>query len=283
MVMTQMTTYRCPTTLTNMAKEKMRELGFDERSFFLLEKRFRVYIEKYPQLAERSVSVALFFDNVSNETLGNTLDGLVLVLHCKVKQDRLMVTNVTTRTSHFPLQSNWRFPINITFDLPNVRTREFVPPELLNLIHNMPVAQDSSMYVKKRIASWEGYLKIQERFADIPDITTRYSRLIYNDNFSRVNIKGCQLNEKEWASLKDQSVRLKGMEQDIGKVLKANPSAATVEVELHGYMEEQARGQRFDRLPKEVVFSNFATLSQVKRLRHGFKQLEKGLAANSEL
>lgn len=276
------TTYGCPITLTKTAKEKMRELGLDERSFFLLEKSFHVYIEKYPQAADCTVSVALFFDNEANVRLAETCKGLVVVLHCIVKQDRFLATNVTTRAAHIPLQSNWRLPVDLTFDL-NVQRNQQVSIELLNLIHNMPVAQESSMYVKKRIASWEGYLKIQERSADIPDMTSRYSRLIYNDDFSRVTIMGCQLNEKEWKSLKDLSVKLKGMDQDIGKVLKANRSASTVEVELHSYMEEHARVQRLDIHPKEVVFSNFATLSQVKRLRQGFKQLEKGLAANPEL
>ncbi|WP_066255874.1 DEAD/DEAH box helicase [Neobacillus drentensis] len=276
------TTYGCPITLTKTAKEKMRELGLDERSFFLLENSFHVYIEKYPQAADRTVSVALFFDNQASIRLADTCKGFVVVLHCVVKQDRFLATNVTSRAAHIPLQSNWRRPVDLTFDL-NVQRNQQVSTDLLNLIHNMPVAQESSMYVKKRIASWEGYLKIQERSADIPDMTSRYSRLIYNDDFSRVTIMGCQLNEKEWKSLKDLSVKLKGMDQDIGKVLKANRSASTVEVELHGYMEEQARRQRLDNQPKEVTFSNFATLSQVKRLRQGFKQLEKGLAANPEL
>lgn len=280
--MKQSTTYRCPITLTNTAKEKIRELGLDERSFFLLEKSFHVYIEKYPQSADRLVTAALFFDNVKNVRLANACKGLVVVLHCIIKQDRFIATNVTTREARIRLQSNWRFSVDMTFDL-NVQPSEQVPLELLNLIHNMPVAKDSSMYVKKRIKSWEGYLKIEEQSADIPDMTSRYLKLIYNEDFSRVTITGCQLNEKEWKSLKDLSVKLKGFDKDIGKVLKANRSASTVEVELHSYLEEQARGQKLDVQPKEVIFSNFAALSQVKRLRQGFKQLENGLAANPEL
>jgi hypothetical protein len=282
MMKKQNTTYRCPITLTNTAKEKMRELGLNEQSFFLLEKSFHLYIEKYPQSADRIVTVALFLDNKVNENLEEKCKGLVVVLHCLVKQDRLVTTNVTTRPAHIPLQSNWREEVDITFDSGLARN-EHVPHELLNLIHNMPVMQESSQYVKKRIASWEGYLKIQERTADIPDMTSRYSRLIYNDDFSRVTIMGIQLNDKEWKSLKDLSVKLKGIDQDIGKVLKANRSASSVEVELHGYMEEKARGQRLELQAKEVIFSNFAALSQVKRLRQGFKQLENGLAANPEL
>ncbi|OMP65936.1 DEAD/DEAH box helicase [Domibacillus epiphyticus] len=282
MIKKHMTTYRCPVTLTNKAKDKMRELGLDEHSFFSLEKSYRVYIEKYPQAADRLLSAALFFDNEANARMAEKFSGLVAVLHCVVEKDRFIATNVTTRAAQTTVQTNWRRPVDVTFDL-NVRRESPVPLDLLNLIHEMPVAKESSAYVKKRIASWEGYLKIQERYADIPDMTTRYSGLTFNGDFSRVTITGCQLGEKEWKSLKDLSVKLKGIDQDIGKVVKSNRTARTVEVELHGYMEERARQQRLDVNPKEAVFSNFATLSQVKRLRQGFKHLENGLAANPEL
>ncbi|MFZ3588874.1 DEAD/DEAH box helicase [Bacillus sp. DJP31] len=276
------TTYRCPVTLTNKAKDKMRELGLDERSLFSLDKSFHVYIEKYPQDVDRLVSTALFFDNKENVRLSDKYKGQMVVLHCVVEKDRFIATNVTTRSAYTPVQTNWRLPVDITFDL-KIQRSGTVPIELLNLIHNMPVAQESSLYVKKRIASWEGYLKIQERSADIPDMTSRYSGLTFNGDFSRVTITGCKLDEKEWKSLKDLSVKLKGIDQDIGKVLKANSSARTVEVELHRYMEERARQHRLDMNQKEVIFSNFATLSQVKRLRQGFRHLENGFAANPEL
>nr|WP_257391641.1 AAA domain-containing protein [Halalkalibacter krulwichiae] len=276
------TPYRFPVTLTNKAKDKMRELSLNERSFFSLEKSFHIYIEKYPQEAGRPLSVALFFDHETNANLAAKYKECIFVLHCVVEQDRFIATNVSTRSRQTPVSSNWRRAVMLEFDL-NVHNRERVSFDLLRILDEMPVAQESSMYVKKRIASWEGYLKIQERSADIPDMTSRYSGLIFNGDFSRVTIKGIELGEKEWKSLKDLSVKLKGIDQDIGKVLKANCSARTVEVELHGYIEGRARKGRLDVHPKEVVFSNFATLSQVKRLRQGFKHLENGLAVNSDL
>jgi hypothetical protein len=275
-------TYRCPVTLTNKAKDKMRELGLDERSFFSLEKRFHVYIEKYPKTADQLLSAALFFDNEANLLKERKYKGHMVVLHCVVEKDRFIATNMTTRPAHLSAQTNWRRPVVLTFDL-NVQRGVSIPLDLLNLIHEMPIAQESSMYVKKRMASWEGYLKIQERYADIPDMVSRYTGLTFNGDFSRMTIMGCKLNEKEWKSLRDLSVKLKGFDQDVGKVLKANRSTATVEVELHSYMEEPARQQRLTMHQKEVVFSNFATLSQVKRLRQGFKHLENGQAANPQL
>ncbi len=276
------TPFRFPVTLTNKAKDKMRELRLDERSLFSLQKSFYIYIEKYPQEAERLPSIALYLDREKNKKFAEVYKDIVVVLHCLVEKDKFLVVNVTTRSAQTPVATNWRRAANLTFQLHD-NSGERLSYDLLDLIHTMPVAQESSMYVKKRITSWEGYLRIQERSADIPDMTTRYSKLVFNGNFSRVTITGIEIGTKEWKSLKDLSVKLKGIDQDIGKVIKANRSEKTVEVELHGYMEERARKQQLHVHPKEVVFSNFATLSQVKRLRQGFKHLESGRAVNPNL
>jgi len=268
-------------TLTNKAKDKMRVLGI-ERSFFSLEKSFRVYIEKYAKTADRPLSVALFFDNVENKRVADTYDQLVVILHCVVEKDTLIVTNVTTKSPRSPVRTNWRQSVDLTFDLSDQRGTS-VPLDLLSLFHDMQVAEESSTYVRKRMTSWEGYLKIQERSADIPDMVTRFTGLRFNGDFSRGTITGCELADKEWKLLRNLSVKLKGLDQDIGKVLKANRSARTVEVELNKHMEKRAREQQLDLPQKEVIFSNFAALSQVKRLRQGFKQLESGLAVNPEL
>ncbi|WP_034743784.1 DEAD/DEAH box helicase [Halalkalibacter wakoensis] len=282
MIRTQVKTYRCPVALTNKAKDKMRSLGIDERSFFLLEKSFRISIEKYPQTKDRPLSVALFLDNEWNLQMAAKYEGIVVILHCVVERDRFIVTNVTTKTARTSIDTNWRRATDIIFDF-DVQPGKMVPFDLLGMIHDMPVAQESSEYVKKRISSWEGYLKIQERSADIPDMTARYSGLSFNQNFTRMTLVGCQLGDKEWKVLNNLSVKLKGLDQDVGKVLKANRSSLKVEVELNKYMENRARQGQLDLNQKEVVFSNFATLSQVKRLRQGFKYLENGLAANPEL
>ena len=46
-----------------------------------------------------------------------------------------------------------------------------MPIELYTGLRELPIAEERSEYVKKRIASWEGYLRIQERNADVEDVT----------------------------------------------------------------------------------------------------------------
>ena len=50
-----------------------------------------------------------------------------------------------------------------------------MPIELYTSLRELPIAEERSEYVKKRIASWEGYLRIQERNADVADVTSAFS------------------------------------------------------------------------------------------------------------
>src|SRR5690606_28565742 len=173
--------------------------------------------------------------------------------------------------------TNWQREESIRFD----NSRDPAPVALLNLINRMTPAKEKSDYVKKRISSWEGYLKIQERGMDIPDIKTVHWKLAFRQEFSRITLTGCQMKDTEWKGLKNLSVRLAGIDGDVGTVLKA--SNRIVEIELQNYVVKQLRDKEHSLAKKEVTFSNFAALSQIRRLRQGFTNLEKGHAVNPNL
>lgn len=277
MAMAKTDIYRTSLRMTNTASEKMRGFGISERSFFNAAEPFRVFIERYPASADGSLSVALIFGSAEAERLAaKQLDGSV-VLHCVFQNHRLLVTNVTLRKSYGALGTNWQREERIIFK----DSREPAPVEFVNLINRMTPAKEKSDYVKKRISSWEGYLKIQERGMDIPDIKTGYSKLAFSHDFSRITLTGCQIKDTEWKSLRNLSVRLTGIDGDVGTVLKA--ANRTVEIELQSYAVKQLREKGHALPKKEAVFSNFAALSQIRRLRQGFTNLEKGLAVNPKL
>ncbi|MGI2329088.1 DEAD/DEAH box helicase [Planococcus sp. YIM B11945] len=263
--------------MTKTASEKMRGFGIGERSFFVVGKPFKVFIERYPSTADGALSVALIFDKAENSRLSNAaLDGSV-VLHCIFANHQLLVTNLTLRKSYQALGTNWQREEQFVFD----QSRDPAPVALINLINRMTPAKESSDYVKKRIGSWEGYLKIQERGMDIPDIKTSYSKMAFSHDFSRITLSGCQMKDNEWKALKNLSVRLAGIDGDIGTVIKA--ANRNVEIELQPYAVKQVREKGMALTKKEAVFSNFAALSQIRRLRQGFTNLEKGLAVNPNL
>ncbi len=277
MATTQTTTYKTSLRLTKTASEKMRGFGISERSFFMADKPFRVFIERYPQTADGSLSVALFLSVEESGRLMGTETGQLIVLHCVFANHQLLATNVTLRKAYQALGTTWQREESIVFN----NSRDPVPVAFINLINRMTPAKERSDYVKKRISSWEGYLKIQEQGMDIPDIKTGYASLAFSHDFSRITLSGCRMNETEWKNLRNLSVRLTGIEGDVGTVTKAKNR--TVEVELNSYIIKQLREKGHALPKKEAVFSNFAALSQIRRLRQGFTNLEKGLAVNPQL
>jgi len=276
MVQAQTNTYKTSIRITKTASEKMRGFGISERSFFIADQPFQVFMERYPSGPDGSLSVALFFGGEETLRLAADVKGLI-VLHCVFRNHQLLVTNVTLRKAYQALGTNWQREESVVF----TDSRDPVPVAFINLINRMTPAKERSDYVKKRISSWEGYLKIQEQGMDIPDIKTAYSNLAFSHDFSRITLTGCRMNDKEWKSLRNLSVRLTGIDGDVGSVLKASNKA--VEVELNPYIIKALREKGHGLTHREVVFSNFAALSQIRRLRQGFTNLEKGLAVNPQL
>lgn len=275
-------TMRCNLIITNNARKGIQEWSTDEHAFFNMQRSFEVHIEKRPVNAHGNTSLSLYFDNSSNEVLAEKVEGRVVVMECVLQNDGLLATGFHVRGAKVPVKTNRRFSVDLNF----VTARNNgagMPIQLHTKIRELPVAEERSEYVKKRISSWEGYLKIQERNADIADITAAYSKFIFNEDFSRMTLVGSNVNGNEWNKIKGLSVSLKGFQNDIGEVLKVDRSKKTVEIEMKPRFREMARRNQWHPKAKEAVFSNFATLSQIRRLRKGFEDLQNGLAANANL
>ncbi|MDI2586795.1 AAA domain-containing protein [Psychrobacillus sp. NEAU-3TGS] len=275
-------TMRCNLMMTNKARGAIHEWAVDEHAFFRMQESFEVHIEKRPVNSHGNTPVALYFDNVSNESLAGKLEGRIGVMECILQTDGLLATNFYIRGTRVPVKTNRRLSVDLNF----VTARNNgagMPIQLHTSIRELPVAEERSEYVKKRISSWEGYLKIQERNADIADITAAFSKFIFNEDFNRLTLIGSNVKENEWNKLKGLSVSIKGFQNDIGEVLKVDRAKKTIEIELKPRFQEMARRNQWHPKWKEAVFSNFSTLSQIRRLRKGFEDLQNGLAANANL
>ena len=275
-------TMRCNLMITNNARKGIQEWSTDEHDFFNIQREFRVYIEKRPVNNQGNISIALYFDNIENVALTEKLGGKVAVMDCVLQNNGFLATGFHLRGARVPIQTNRRLPVSLTF-VTEKNNGAGLPIQLHTRIRELPVAEERSEYVKKRISSWEGYLKIQERNADIADITASFSRIQFNEDFSRVSLMGSEVNGDEWNKIKGLSISFKGYQNDIGDVLKADRGKNIIEIELRPKYREMARKNSLHPKFKEVVFSNFATLSQIRRLRKGFEDLQNGLAANANL
>lgn len=281
-VVAKPTVMRTNLILTNKAREGILAWAKDEHAFFHLQKSFVVHIEHVQNTSHDEMAVTLYFDNVENNALAEKLDEQVAVMNCVVKYEGLLATNFRVLSKRVPVHTNRRFKTKMQFAT-NASNTVGLPLELHSKIRELPIAEERSKYVQKRISSWEGYLKIQERDATIDDMTVSFSHYEVNEDFSRITFKINGLKENEWKKIVGLSAKVQGSKDELGSVLKAHSSKKTVEIELRPFIQEQVRKDRWHPKTRELVFSNFATLSQIRRLRKGFSDLEKGLAANANL
>lgn len=281
-VVAKIETVRTNLIMTNKAREGILAWSKDEHAFFHIQKSFLVHIERMSNSAQGETAITIYFDNVANTNLAEKLDSQVVVMNCIVKYEGLLATNFRVISSRVPVRTNRRFATQLEF-VTAPKNTVGLPIELHSKIRQLPIAEERSEYVRKRISSWEGYLKIQERDATIEDMTASFSKLSVNEDFSRMTLNCSGLKDNEWNKAKGLSAKFKGSRDELGEVLKVNRANRTVEIELRPYIREQLRKNQLKPKTKEVIFSNFATLSQIRRLRRGFADLEKGLAANANL
>ncbi|AVK98551.1 DNA helicase [Lysinibacillus sphaericus] len=273
---------RCNLILTNKAKEAVEECSANEHAFFALQKTLTVYIEKRKAKTIGETFLSIYFNAEHNEKLDSILAGKTAIMDCVLKVEGLLATNIRFVHMRGPISTNRRLSAALQF-VTKPNNGAGIPLDLHTKIRELPIAEERTEYVKKRIASWEGYLKIQERDATIDDIHTDFKQSYYNEDFSRLTLVCPYVKAKEWKQLEGLSVSIQGVRGEIGQVLKANAGKQTVEVDLKPFAQEQARKDQLNLRSKQASFSNFATLSQIRRLRNGFTKLEKGEAVNASL
>ncbi|MFJ7936090.1 DEAD/DEAH box helicase [Sporosarcina sp. NPDC096371] len=274
---------RCGLGLTDNARKGMAQFVNGEHAFFALQVAFDIHIEKRPNNKQGNMSFSFFFDNDSNDVLAKRLKGKVAVMECVYQHDGFLATGFHVRGRKEVVRTNRRLPTRLKFQLGR-NTGATMPVELYTSLRELPIAEERSEYVKKRISSWEGYLRIQERNADVADVTSAFSRASFSEDFSKLRLVCSDLKGPDWQAIKGFSARMTGTSQDIGNVLNVNRSKNMVEIELSRQYREMARQNKWHpKSFKEVTFSNFLELSQVRRLRKGFKDLQDGLAANANL
>lgn len=274
---------RCGLGVTDNARKGMAQFVAGEHAFIALQDAFDIHIEKRPNNKQGNMAFSFFFDNDTNEVLAKRLQGKVAVMECVYQHDGFLATGFHVRGRKEVVRTNRRLPTRLKFQLGR-NTGATMPVDLYTSLRELPIAEERSDYVKKRISSWEGYLRIQERNADVADVTSAFSRITFSEDFSKLRLVCSDLKGPDWQVIKGFSAKMAGTSQDIGSVLNANRSKNLVEIELNRHYRELARQNKWHpKSFKEVTFSNFLELSQVRRLRKGFKDLQDGLAANSNL
>jgi len=273
---------KCFIVLTNTAREAIKEHFADEHAFFQLQSSFHVYLEKQ-SIEETSLSLAIYFDNEQNSNLAKKMNGRVVIIDCVFdSKNGLIAKNFRTKGKHTPVKTNRRKSMRIHFAPTRINGHTY-PEAFLKTIAELPVAKDRYDYVNKRITSWEGYLKVLYKNANIDDIEARIQSVSYSSDCSVATLKLGGITNKEWKQIKGMNAYVKGVKSEIGEVVKTNAQQQTVDIELSPPISKLAKQQVFDFPSEQVTFSNASTKSQLNRLLKGFEHLKEGLAANPNL
>lgn len=273
---------KCFIVLTNTAREAIKEHFTDEHAFFNLQQNFYVYIEKL-SIEDTSLSLTLYFDNKRNKKLAKKFDERVVILDCVFDlQNGLVAKSFRTRGKNTPVKTNRRIGMAIHFAPSRINGHNY-PKQFIEAIAKLPVAQEKYDYVNKRISSWEGYLKVLYKNANIEDIDAQLTGVQYNKDYTEATLKLAQLIDKQWKQLKGLNLYTKGIHHEIGEVTKVHPSKQTVDIQLNAHISKLAKQNIFDFDSPNITFSNASTKSQLNRLLKGFERLKEGLSANPNL
>ena len=197
---------RCHILLTNTAREAMKEHVPDEHAFFNLQQYFIVAIEKVSVDAEQT-HLSIFFDNDKNVKLKNKFEERVVIMDCVFdRKNGLVAKSFRTRGKGTPVVTNRRATMKIHFVASRISGHTYQEP-FLKAIDELPIAQERFDYVNKRISSWEGYLKVLNKNADIEDIHARFSSVTFDADFSHMTIRINKLDKKHWKQLEGLSAR----------------------------------------------------------------------------
>lgn len=272
---------KCSLIMTNKARENIEQIS-DVASFFAIRPYLTLHIEKRKPKDASETVVAIYFDAADNEELAEVLGDKTAIIDCIVKNDGFVAINFRLVALRGSLHNNRRLTASIHF-MTQANKRGVVSEKLLMDLYALPIAEERSQYVRKRIAGWEGYLKIQEHNANIQDIFSDYSAAFANEDFTRMTFTCPYVKAKDFKKLENLSVSILPSQNDIGSVIKVHKGTQQIEVELRPNAQRKARQGNLVQHKGELSFSNFAELSQIRRLRKGFSDLEKGYAVNPEL
>lgn len=273
---------KCFIVLTNTAREAIKEHFTDEHAFFSLQSSFFVYLEKL-SIEETSLSLTIYFDNERNKKLSKKLNERVAIIDCVFDiKNGLIAKSFRTKGKRTPLQTNRRKGMYIHF-VPTRISGHTYSEQFIQTIASLPVAKEKYDYVNKRITSWEGYLKVLYKNANIEDIDGTISSIAYNADYSKVTLGLQHMNDKEWNQLKGLNAYTKGIKHEVGEVVKVHRASQKVEIELSPNLRKLVKEGIFDFESDSITFSNASTKSQLNRLLKGFERLKEGLAANPNL
>lgn len=266
---------RCNLKVSSRLKKNKPQMVAELDGFLNASPLVDVYMERLSDGQANQRRVSLYFDS---EIVTGTR-----VMECDWTGNGFEVEHSYVTKKRLQLGNNRHMQLRLSFDRQGLAPSEMTL-ELYRIIQSLPIASERTEYVKKRISSWEAYLQVMERNADVEklEIGIRMSRL--SPDFRKVTFELQKLPNGFDKYYKKSAVRLVQTSQSLGNVVQVHMGKRTIDVELNRDLQEKARAGKWN-VPSggKLAFDNVAEMAQINRLKDGFKRLENGWAVNPNL
>jgi superfamily I DNA and/or RNA helicase len=258
---------------------------------FSSQESFLVHIEKANGKSDTEKFLGFNFDVSANHKLNKYFGDRTLNLFGVIKADTVLILSVRLFNRGVGQANNRKLTKNLHFFV-RERSTNPLPKDLLDAVDALPVAKEQSEFVRKRLQSWEVYLDMMVEQAEKNEVLLEFHSARLTNNLRELVIRCPDIAFLEnGRKLRGAQVKMIAGEDDpdrgeevIGKVRRILKNKETIEVELDEDYVEYARQNKWNPvLTGQVHISNYGDLAQARRLRHGFKDLQNGLAQNPNL
>lgn len=271
---------RCNLTIGSRLRKNKPKVVEDLNTLLQSSSMFDVHMERLSDGKANQRRVSLYVDTEMSKQWS---EQGTPVLECEWTGNGIEVVHYYVTKKRLHLGNNRHRNLKMAFDQRGLAPSEMTLA-LYRIIQSLPIASERSEYVKKRISGWEAYLRVMERNADVEklEIEVRGARL--SQDFRKVTFELQKLPNGFDKFYGKSAVRLVQANQSLGKVVQVQMGKRIIDVELDRDLQEKAREGKW-RAPNsgKLAFDNIAEMTQIDRLRKGFKRLENGLAVNPNL
>ncbi|WP_245827613.1 DEAD/DEAH box helicase [Paenisporosarcina indica] len=275
---------RCELSVTDKVERDFFKWAKGSRAFLHLQKSFYVHIEKQPNGKYEEIRVSLYVDPTRNKKVSEVLGGGTAVMECTWTGKSLQVNNFfVTKKKSLTLGSNRQYSTKMELVMNgSVPTDKIL--DLYTILKGLPIASERSDYVRKRISSWNAYLQIMEKNADVAELELPFQSARLNKDFSQLTLEVRDMPNGIDRNYRSASAKLVEAGQVLGKVSKINKGKRSMDIDLDSSLSEKARKGIWQPAARgKLSLSNMGELSLVRRLKDGFRRLENGLSANPNL
>nr|WP_026045651.1 AAA domain-containing protein [Paenisporosarcina sp. TG-14] len=266
---------RCNLSVSSRFRRSKPKMAEEMTSLLNASPILNVHMERLSDGQVNQKRVSLY---IESETVSGTP-----VMECEWIGNGLEVAHFYVTKKRLQLGNNRHMKAKMAFDRKGLVSTEMTL-SLYRIIQALPIASEQSEYVKKRISSWESYLRVMERNADVErlEIGIRGARISLD--FRKVTFELQKLPNGFDKYYRKSAVKLVETNQNLGSVVQVQMGKRTIDVELGKDLQEKAREGKW-RVPVngKLAFDNVAEMAQINRLKDGFKRLENGWAVNPNL